>query len=63
VKEAVERLMDNLRSMEIPETMLSAYLPDAYRAVREGALKPEAMAIVLDRIRAAIAPYAAACRG
>jgi D-tagatose-1,6-bisphosphate aldolase subunit GatZ/KbaZ len=63
VKEAVERLMDNLRGMEIPETMLSAYLPDAYRAVREGALKPEAMAIVLDRIRAAIAPYAAACRG
>ena len=61
VKDAVERLMENLRDVEIPETMLSAYLPDAYRAMRAGALKPEAKAIMIDRIRAAIAPYAAAC--
>jgi D-tagatose-1,6-bisphosphate aldolase subunit GatZ/KbaZ len=61
VKDAVERLMENLSRVEIPETMLSAYLPDAYRAVRAGELKPEAKAIVIHRIRAAIAPYAEAC--
>lgn len=61
VKDAVERLIENLRGVEIPETMLSAYLPDAYRAVREGALQPNAKAIVIHRIRAAIAPYAQAC--
>ena len=63
VKDAVERLMDNLRGVEIPETMLSAYLPDAYREVRAGKLQAEAKAIVIHRIRAAIAPYAEACAG
>jgi D-tagatose-1,6-bisphosphate aldolase subunit GatZ/KbaZ len=61
VKDAVQRLMENLRGAEIPETMLSAYLPDAYRAVRAGALRSDAKAIVIHRIRAAIAPYAEAC--
>ena len=61
VKDAVNRLMENLRGVEIPETMLSAYLPDAYRAVREGALKTDAKTIVIHRIRTAIAPYAQAC--
>lgn len=63
VKDAVERLMGNLRGVEIPETMLSAYLPDAYREVRAGKLQAKAKAIVIDRIRAAIAPYAEACAG
>ena len=61
VKDAVERLMENLSRVEIPETMLSAYLPDAYRAVRAGELKPEAKTIVIHRIRGVIAPYAEAC--
>jgi D-tagatose-1,6-bisphosphate aldolase subunit GatZ/KbaZ len=63
VKDAVERLIANLGAVEIPETMLSAYLPEEYKAVRAGALKAEAKAIVLQRIRTAIAPYAAACAG
>jgi D-tagatose-1,6-bisphosphate aldolase subunit GatZ/KbaZ len=63
VKDAVERLIENLRAVEIPETMLSAYLPDAYRAVRAGELQPDAKSIVIHRIRAAIAPYAEACAG
>jgi D-tagatose-1,6-bisphosphate aldolase subunit GatZ/KbaZ len=63
VKDAVERLMENLRGVEIPETMLSAYLPEEYKAVRAGRLKADAKAIVIHRIRAAIAPYAEACAG
>jgi D-tagatose-1,6-bisphosphate aldolase subunit GatZ/KbaZ len=61
VKEAVDRLMENLGGVEIPETMLSAYLPEAYKAVRAGKLKPEPKALVIHRIREAMAPYAAAC--
>ncbi len=61
VRDAVERLMENLRGVEIPETMLSACLPDEYKAVRSGALQPQARVIVTHRIRNAIAPYAEAC--
>ncbi len=63
VKDAVERMMKNLGGVEIPETMLSAYLPEEYKAVRMGRLKPEVKALVIYRIRTAIAPYAAACVG
>ncbi len=63
VKDAVERLIANLAGVEIPETMLSAYLPEEYKAVRAGVLKAEAEALVRYRIRTAIAPYAAACAG
>jgi D-tagatose-1,6-bisphosphate aldolase subunit GatZ/KbaZ len=61
VKDAVERLIANLGGVEIPETMLSAYLPEEYKAVRAGVLKAEAEALVRYHIRMAIAPYAAAC--
>lgn len=65
VKDAVDRLVENLQGVEIPETMLSAYLPDEYRAVRAGTLKAEGgakvKALIIHRIRQAIAPYAAAC--
>ncbi|MBS1813920.1 MAG: D-tagatose-bisphosphate aldolase, class II, non-catalytic subunit [Acidobacteria bacterium] len=61
VKAAVDTLMDNLSQRTIPETMLSAYLPDAYRAVRAGSIPNEPLWIVLNAVREAIRPYAAAC--
>jgi D-tagatose-1,6-bisphosphate aldolase subunit GatZ/KbaZ len=61
VQEAVDRLMANLGGVEIPETMLSAYLPGAYEAVRAGSLKAEPKALAIHRVREAMAPYAAAC--
>jgi D-tagatose-1,6-bisphosphate aldolase subunit GatZ/KbaZ len=54
--------MDNLREITIPQTMLSALLPDQYRSVRAGTLKLDAHAIILHRIREVIGVYAEACK-
>ncbi len=61
VKEAVDVLMANLGSNSIPETLLSCFLPDEYRAMRAGTLKPDAHSLIIHRIREALRPYAAAC--
>jgi D-tagatose-1,6-bisphosphate aldolase subunit GatZ/KbaZ len=61
VKSAVERLMRNLEGVAIPETMLSAYLPEEYRAVRAGRLRAEAHALILHHIRQVLRGYAGAC--
>lgn len=58
---AVDTLIQNLREREIPETMLSAYLPEAYQAVRDGDLPAEPRAIVKHRVRSVLRAYAAAC--
>jgi len=60
--QAVQTLMRNLRGITIPETMLSAFLPEAYRAVRAGELASDPLAIVKYRIRSVLEPYSAACR-
>lgn len=59
--EAVDRLVSNLRGRPIPQTILSAYLPEAYQAIRAGRLDLEPLAIVKHRIRSVLQPYAAAC--
>jgi D-tagatose-1,6-bisphosphate aldolase subunit GatZ/KbaZ len=61
VKAAVDRLIENLREQAIPETLLSAFLPEQYSAVRAGALRADAHAIILHRIRAVLRIYAQAC--
>lgn len=58
VKEAVELLITNLQECAIPETMLSAYLPEEYAAVRAETLQPEAKAIVTHHIRTVLRRYA-----
>ena len=58
---AVARLLDNLSACALPENMLSQFLPAQYQAVRAGRLAPSPHALVLDRVREAIRPYAAAC--
>jgi D-tagatose-1,6-bisphosphate aldolase subunit GatZ/KbaZ len=62
VQEAVTKLLANLARTRIPETLLSAMLPEEYLAVREGSITAEALPIVLHRIRRSLSPYAAACR-
>ncbi|SNT41906.1 tagatose-bisphosphate aldolase noncatalytic subunit [Granulicella rosea] len=64
VEQAVEKLMQNLEQIHIPETLLSAALPDQYRAVRAGKLRPAPEALILHKIREALVPYAEAgiCR-
>jgi D-tagatose-1,6-bisphosphate aldolase subunit GatZ/KbaZ len=61
VQVATDRLMENLGSTSIPETLLSAYLPLEYAAVRRGTLKPDPMEIVLHATRRSLQPYDAAC--
>jgi len=61
VAESVRTLMSNLGRMEIPETMISFYLPEQYREVRAGRLKPGAHEMIIHRIRQALRPYADAC--
>jgi D-tagatose-1,6-bisphosphate aldolase subunit GatZ/KbaZ len=61
VKEAVEVLLLNLRQKSIPETMLSTFLPEEYRAVHDGGLHPDAHSFIVHRIREVLQPYATAC--
>jgi D-tagatose-1,6-bisphosphate aldolase subunit GatZ/KbaZ len=58
---AVARLSANFEGIRIPETLLSAFMPEQYHAVRAGKLLPEAHAVLLDSIRTVLRPYAAAC--
>ena len=62
VQKAVTKLLANLARTRIPETLLSAMLPEEYLAVRQGSIDAEALSIVLHRIQRSLAPYAAACR-
>lgn len=61
IQQAVEILLSNLSRVAIPETMLSAFLPDQYRAFRAGTLKADARALIVHRIRQVLLPYAQAC--
>ncbi len=61
VKHAVEKLLENLGRIEIPETMLSAFFPAQYLAVRAGRLRPDAHSMIIDRIRQVLGAYADAC--
>ncbi|MDE1160896.1 MAG: D-tagatose-bisphosphate aldolase, class II, non-catalytic subunit [Acidobacteriaceae bacterium] len=57
VDAAYKTLMENLSTVSIPETLLSAFLPSQYLAVRLGELCMKPEAIVLHKIREALLPY------
>lgn len=61
ISAAVDLLMKNLASVAIPETTLSAALPQQYLAVRAGRLKPVPHELVIHKIQEVIQPYADAC--
>lgn len=63
VQHAVEKLIANLSTQKIPETLLSAHLPAQYAAVREGRLAVSPHELILDACRASLRPYAQACFG
>jgi len=60
VAESTEKLLANLRSLTIPETLLSAMLPEQYQAIRNKGLSPAPEDLILHKIRLAIEPYAQA---
>ncbi len=59
---AIGKLMANLSATPPPEILLSQYLPAQYQRVRAGRLARDPEALILDKIRDALRPYAAACR-
>ncbi len=61
VKESVAKLLSNLDKIAIPETIISYYLPEQYRAIREGTLNPKADKMIIHRIRQVLRTYANAC--
>jgi D-tagatose-1,6-bisphosphate aldolase subunit GatZ/KbaZ len=61
IEAAAAQLIDNLSNVEIPEPLLSQFLPDQYRRLRLGQLSAAPQDLLIDKIRDAIRPYAAAC--
>ena len=61
VVRAEERLYANLSGRAIPLPLISQFLPDQYLRVREGSLAADPRALVLDKIRSSLRPYAIAC--
>ena len=61
VEDAQRRLFSNLAVREIPQPLLSQYLPRQYERVRHGALESVPEALVFDRIRDTLQDYAVAC--
>ena len=61
VMAAVERLVTNLSSIAIPESMLSRYLPAQYLRLREKQIAADPASLIVDHIRDTLRDYAAAC--
>jgi D-tagatose-1,6-bisphosphate aldolase subunit GatZ/KbaZ len=60
--ESISKLLANLEHTRIPTALLSDYLPDQYRRVREGSLENAPVALVMDKIGTTLDPYISACR-
>ena len=61
VDAARRTLLENLDRTGIPLPVISQFLPGQYARIRAGRLEPVPQALVIDRIRDAIRPYARAC--
>lgn len=61
VDAARRTLLENLDRTGIPLPLISQFLPGQYDRIRAGQLEPIPQALVIDRIRDAIRPYARAC--
>jgi D-tagatose-1,6-bisphosphate aldolase subunit GatZ/KbaZ len=61
IEDAQRRLFSNLAVREIPQPLLSQYLPRQYARVRHDGLDSVPEALVFDRIRDTLQDYAVAC--
>ena len=62
VDAARQMLLANLDRVGIPLPLISQFLPLQYERIRAGVLDNTAQALVIDRVRDALRPYADACR-
>ena len=58
VHASFEKLLYNMRKSDIPETLLSQYLPSQYRKIRDGLLGRYPEDLIRDRVQEVIADYA-----
>ncbi|MDH6195367.1 D-tagatose-1,6-bisphosphate aldolase subunit GatZ/KbaZ [Mycobacterium frederiksbergense] len=58
---ARRQLLANLDQVGIPLPLISQFLPGQYDRIRARLLQPTAQALVIDRVRDALRPYARAC--
>jgi D-tagatose-1,6-bisphosphate aldolase subunit GatZ/KbaZ len=58
---SVARLIHNLETTKIPESMLSLFLPAQYARLRLGELSGDPTSLIVDRIRDVLRIYARAC--
>lgn len=63
VSEAVQRLMLNLSTTTIPESMLSLYLPAQYVRLRAGEIAADPTSLVVDKVKDVLRVYDDACAG
>ncbi|MEO7208396.1 MAG: D-tagatose-bisphosphate aldolase, class II, non-catalytic subunit [Steroidobacteraceae bacterium] len=61
VERACTRLLETLEGAGMPLTLISQYLPLQYAAIRDGRLKNNPRALVLDSVEQILIHYAAAC--
>ncbi len=59
---AVDLLLSNMQSIDIPLTLLSQYMPRQYEAVREGRLDPDPCSLLLFAVKQVLKKYQAAVR-
>jgi len=63
LQQSLIQLFENLNTYQIPETLLSQYLPVQYKRVRAGSLQLSPIELVIDHISDVIQPYNRACAG
>ena len=61
IESARKTLLANLRRTAIPMPLISQFLPVQYHRIRGGRLSADPQALVVDRVRDALRPYAHAC--
>ncbi len=63
VIEIVNKLMNNLSEVEIPNTLISQYLPTQYNLIMEGKIKSNPESLIISKISEVIQIYSSACGG
>ena len=61
-KSRSDRLLDRLTGTNIPEPLISQFLPTLYPRVASGTLDPVPRTLVLEAVRDVLRTYASACR-
>lgn len=62
VKEAIDKLFANLRSVKIPLTLISQFMPKQYSKFREGKLENDPASLAKDRVVDCIDEYLYGCK-